>query len=188
MAPWVAARATGLVAYALLAGAMLAGLAVKSRSTAPMKGGEAVDLHRHLSLLALCATAAHGAFLVLDDAVDISPLALVVPGLVPYRPLWTGVGVAAAWLMLAVHVSFRLRKRIGPKNWRRLHYATYAAFAGATLHGLLSGTDSSSPLALALYGGAVAAVFTMTGWRIAASARPARPPRPAQAGSSRSRR
>jgi DMSO/TMAO reductase YedYZ heme-binding membrane subunit len=197
MVPWVAARATGLVAYALLAGAMLAGLAVKSRSTAPMKGGEAVDLHRHLSLLALCATGAHGAFLVLDDAVDISPLALVVPGLVPYRPLWTGVGVAAAWLMAAIHVSFRLRKRIGPKRWRRLHYATYAAFAGATLHGLLSGSDSGSPWALALYGGAVAAVFTMTGWRIAGSARPARPPRtggppappaPAQAGSSRSRR
>lgn len=182
MVPWVAARATGLVAYALLTGAMLAGLAVRSRSTAPMKGSEAVDLHRHLSLLALCMTGAHGLFLVLDDQVDISPLALVVPGLVPYRPVWTGLGVAAAWLMLAVHLSFRMRSRIGARAWRRLHRATYAVFGAATLHGLLSGTDSGSPWALALYGGAATTVFAMTGWRIAG------PPTPAQAGSSRSRR
>jgi methionine sulfoxide reductase heme-binding subunit len=182
MLPWVAARATGLAAYALLTLAMMAGLAVKSRSTGGMKGSEAVDLHRHLSLLALCATGAHGVFLVLDGTVDISPLALVVPGLVPYRPLWTGIGVAAALLMAAIHASFRLRTRIGARNWRRLHYATYAAFAGATVHGLLSGTDSGRPWALALYGGAVAAVCAMTGWR--ASAPRGRRPAQAPAGSS----
>jgi sulfoxide reductase heme-binding subunit YedZ len=185
MLPWVAARATGLAAYALLTLAMMAGLAVKTRATAGLKGSEAVDLHRHLSLLALCATAAHGTFLVLDGTVDISPLALIVPGLVPYRPLWTGIGVASALLMAAIHVSFRLRKRIGARNWRRLHYATYAAFAGATVHGLLSGTDSGEPWALALYGGAAAAVLALTGWRASAP----RGARPAQAGSSpRSRR
>lgn len=183
MLPWVLARATGLAAYALLAGAMLAGLAVRTRTAAPLKGAEAVDLHRHLSLLALVATAAHGLFLLLDTTVDISPLALVVPGLVPYRPLWTGAGVLALWIMATVHVSFRLRKRIGVAAWRRLHRVTYLAFAGATLHGLLSGTDSASPWALALYGSAAAAVLTMTGWRIAVATRPAQP-----AGSSRSRR
>jgi DMSO/TMAO reductase YedYZ heme-binding membrane subunit len=135
-----------------------------------------VDLHRHLSLLALTATAAHGLALLLDATIDIGPLALVVPGLVPYRPVWTGLGVATAWLMLAIHASFRLRARIGVGAWRRLHRATFLAFAGATLHGLLSGTDSSRPWALALDGGAAGAVCAMAGWRLA-SPRPAARPR-----------
>jgi DMSO/TMAO reductase YedYZ heme-binding membrane subunit len=41
--------------------------------------------------------------------------------------------------MLAV--SFRLRKRIGPRGWRRLHYASFAAFGLAVAHALTAGTD-----------------------------------------------
>ena len=46
--------------------------------------------------------------------------------------------------MLAVYASFSLRKRIGTKNWRRLHWTTYAIFAGATVHGVTAGTDMPS--------------------------------------------
>jgi methionine sulfoxide reductase heme-binding subunit len=182
MLPWILARATGMSALLLLAGAMVAGLLVRTRTpVAGLKGSGMVDLHRHLSLLALGATAAHGAFLVADTAVDITPLALVVPGLVPYRPLWTGIGVVAAELALLVHLSFRARKRIGASAWRRIHWLTYAVFAAAVAHGIGSGTDSGAPWALALYGGAVGAVAGLTGWR-AATARRGRT-RPAASGS-----
>ena len=73
---------------------------------------------------------------MLDTTVKITPAALFVPGLVPYRPLWTALGVLAAELMVLIYASFGLRKRIGVKNWRRLHYATYLVFALATVHGL----------------------------------------------------
>jgi methionine sulfoxide reductase heme-binding subunit len=166
MLPWVLARATGMVALMLLAAAMVAGLLVRTRTPVPgLKGSGVVDLHRHLSLLALAATAAHGVFLIADTAVDIEPLALVVPGLVPYRPVWTGIGVVAAELALLVHLSFRARRRIGATVWRRIHWLTYAVFAAAVLHGIGSGTDSGSPWALAMYGGAVGAVAGLTGWR-----------------------
>ena len=166
MLPWVVARATGFAAFGLLAGAMLAGLLVRTRTpVGSLRGAGMVDVHRHLSLLALLATAVHGLGLVLDTTVDISPLALVVPGLSPYRPLWTGLGVAAAEVALVVHLSFRIRARIGSRTWRRIHWLVYAAFTAATAHGLASGTDSSSPWALALYGGAVGAVCGLTGWR-----------------------
>jgi sulfoxide reductase heme-binding subunit YedZ len=175
---WLLARATGFTAYVLLTVSVLAGLVVKSRPFGTrLKPATATDLHRTLALLSLGALAAHGLALVLDDAVEIGLGALFVPGLAPYRPFWTGVGVAAGELMLVVYASFSLRRRIGQKNWRRLHYVTFAAFAGATAHGLMAGTDSAAPWALGLYLGAVGAVAFATAWRILVP--PARPqPRP----------
>ena len=77
--------------------------------------------------------------------------ALVVPGLSPYRPLWTSAGVIAGELMLLVIASFPLRRVIGAKAWRRLHWATYAMFALAAIHGIASGTDTSRPWVMAFY-------------------------------------
>ena len=67
--------------------------------------------------------------------------------------------------MVVVYASFSLRTRIGIRNWRRLHWATYLVFAFATLHGLAAGTDSGTTWALALYGGATGAVLAATAWR-----------------------
>lgn len=174
MLPWIVARAAGLTAYGLMAATMLAGLLVKTKTpVGELKGTGMVDLHRHFSLLALAATGVHGLALVLDTTVEISLAALAVPGLVPYRPAWTALGVVAAWAALVVHLSFSVRKRIGPKNWRRLHWITYAAFLGATAHGIGAGTDTPRPWALALYGGTVTAIAALTGWR-ATTARRAR--------------
>jgi predicted ferric reductase len=124
-----------------------------------------VDLHRHLSLLALLATGVHGTALLFDATIDIGPLALVVPGLIPYRPLWTGLGVIAAELAVLIHISFYLRTRIGGRNWRRLHWLTYLLFAFGALHGIMSGTDTGTVWAMAVYAGAISAVVGLTGWR-----------------------
>ncbi len=174
---WLIARATGLLAFVLVSATVVAGLVLKGRPLPSLRPAGVTDVHRFLSLVSLMAVALHGIALVLDSTVEISLQALVVPGLVPYRPLWTGVGVAAAELMLLIHLSFRYRKRIGVKNWRRLHYATYLVFVGAALHGLLSGTDSARPWALAGYVAAIAAVVGLTAWRVTTPAR--RPPREA---------
>jgi sulfoxide reductase heme-binding subunit YedZ len=160
------ARAGGLAAYVLLTMSVLAGLVVKSRPFGrALRAATATDLHRTLALLGLGFLALHGGALVLDSTVHISPAALLVPGLSPYRPVAVAVGVLAAELMLLVYVSFGLRKRIGMRAWRRLHWATYAVFAGATAHGLAAGSDSSRPWALGLYLGAVGAVALATAWR-----------------------
>src|ERR671914_1608655 len=190
---WLLARATGLTAYVLLTVSVLAGLTVKAKPFGrAVKAATAVDFHRFVALLAIGMVALHGLVLVLDETVEIGLGALLVPGLAPYRPLWTGLGVLAGELMLLVYFSFALRKRIGMKNWRRLHWTTYGAFAGATAHGVMAGTDSGSPWALAMYFGAVGAVVAATAWRALvpplppkrpqarpAKDQPGRPPRPA---------
>ena len=149
----------------MVSATIVAGLLLKGRPLKVLRPAAVTDVHRFLSLLGLLAVALHGCALVLDSTVAVSPQALIVPGLVPYRPLWTGVGVVVAELMLLVHLSFRFRRRIGVKNWRRLHWATYAVFGGATIHGLMSGTDSGRPWALPVYTTVVATVAGLTAWR-----------------------
>jgi sulfoxide reductase heme-binding subunit YedZ len=90
---------------------------------------------------------------------------MFVPGASPYRPLPVGIGVLAAELMLVVYASFALRRRIGTRNWRRLHWATYAIFGAATVHGLAAGTDTPQPWAFAIYLGAIGSVAAATAWR-----------------------
>jgi len=163
---WILARASGLTAYVLLTLSMLAGLVVKSRPFGrAVRAASVTDTHRFLTLLALGALALHGTALVLDTAVKVPLGALLLPGASPYRPLPTALGVVAAELMALVVVSFPLRKRVGMRAWRRLHWATYAVFALATAHGLAAGTDSARPWAFGLYLGAVGAVVFATAWR-----------------------
>ena len=175
---WILARASGFAAYVLLTFSVLAGLVVKSRPFGmALKPATATDLHRTLALLSVGALVLHCLTLVLDATIEIGLGALLVPGLSPYRPVWTALGVLAAELMILVYASFSLRRRIGQKNWRRLHYTTFAIFAGATVHGLMAGTDSGASWALSLYLGAVGAVLFATVWRVLVP--PARPtPRP----------
>ena len=163
---WILARSSGLLAYALLTSSVLAGLVLKARPFgAALKAAAVTDVHRFLALLGLGAVLVHTSALVLDSTVHIGIGDLLVPGIAPYRPLWTAMGVLAAELMVVVYASFSLRKRIGARNWRRLHWGTYLVFTLATLHGLAAGTDSGRPWALALYGGAVGAVVAATAWR-----------------------
>jgi methionine sulfoxide reductase heme-binding subunit len=178
---WIAARASGLVAYALLTSSVVAGLVLKSRPFGNrLRPAAVTDLHRFLALLGIGALAVHGGALVLDTAVPLHWTALLVPGAARYRPLWTGAGVVAAEAMVLVYLSFGLRKRIGVANWRRLHWATYGIFAAATAHGLLAGSDSGRRWVLDGYAAAVSLVLAGTVWR--ALVPPARPERRRPAG------
>jgi len=81
-----------------------------------------------------------------------------VPFAAPWRPVAVAAGVVTGWLMLAVASSFRLRRWIGQKGWRRLHYASFAAFALALGHALAAGTDLrgiGGPVLAAIAGGPV---------------------------------
>lgn len=181
---WLVARASGLVAYALITASVLAGLMLKTRPFGRLvRAVTAMEIHRSLSFLGLAAIGAHGVALVLDRSVDIRLADLLIPGTSPYRPVWTALGVVAAELTALVIVSFPLRRRIGMRVWRKLHWATYGVFALATAHGIAAGTDTSQPWVRTMYIGAIAAVAAATVWR--ALTVPAAAPRPAAASAPR---
>ncbi len=163
---WLLARASGLAAYAILTLSILAGLVLKSRPFGRLRAATVAEVHKSLALTGLGALALHGASLVLDTTVRVTPLALLVPGLVAYRPAAVAAGVVAGWLFAVVTASFWLRKRIGFRTWRRLHWATYALFGLATVHGLAAGTDATQPWVRGLYLAAFAAVAGATAWRV----------------------
>ena len=156
---WLLARAAGITAYVLLTGVVLSGLVLKARmAPSRLRPALVVDVHRTLSTLALGAVALHAASLTLDQVAPISPGALLIPGLASYRPLWTSLGVLSADMMLLLAVSFPLRRFIGFRAWRRLHWLSYATFAGATLHGVFAGSDSGRPAITWMYIGALGLV------------------------------
>jgi methionine sulfoxide reductase heme-binding subunit len=174
---WLLARASGLTAYVLVTASILAGLVVKSRPFGRVvKVSDTVDAHRTLALLALGMLGLHGVALTLDSTVHMPPAALAVPGLSPYRPASVALGVVACELAALLVVSFPLRRRIGIRAWRKIHWASYLIFVMATAHGLAAGTDSAQPWARGLYLGAVGAVAFATAWR--ALARPTGTPAP----------
>lgn len=163
---WLLARASGLTAYSLLTASVLAGLVLKSRPFGrAIKASSVTELHRLLALLGLSALALHGAALMADRTVHMPLAGLFLPGASPYRPAAVAVGVFAGELMALVFISFSLRRLIGQRRWRLLHWSTYAVFALATAHGLLAGSDSAQPWARDLYLAAVGSVAFASVWR-----------------------
>ncbi|MBL8744361.1 MAG: hypothetical protein JNK04_24810 [Myxococcales bacterium] len=96
----------------------------------------------------------HALVLLADRTAGLSLVDLLVPFRGPIRPFALGLGVLAAYGILTLHLSHALRKLIGPRSWRRLHYVSFAAFLLASLHGILMGSDTSKVGFKALYIGA----------------------------------
>ncbi len=150
---WLASRSAGLVAYALLSAAVLLGLAMALRLGSPQLRRSARGLHEQLALLALGAVAAHGLFLLGDPWLRPGLSGLLVPFTNSYRPVWTGLGVLAAYLAAGLSLTYYARGRLGARRWRLAHRFIPIAWALAALHVAGAGTDAVSlwlqvPLAL----------------------------------------
>src|SRR2546426_3535411 len=126
---WYAARAAGMVAYLLATASVILGLATSSRLGGRIVGkGSIADIHRVLSLLTLFAICGHLLFLALDQYAAFTSSDLLVPFIGWYRPVWSGLGIIAAYPAVGVYFSFYLRPLIGYKTWRAFHYAAFGVF------------------------------------------------------------
>ena len=150
---WLASRSAGLVAYALLSAAVLLGLAMALRLGPPKLRRGARAVHERLAFFALGAVAAHGLFLLGDPWLQPGLTGLLVPFATDYRPVWTGLGVLAAYLAAGLSLTYYARGRIGARRWRLAHRFIPIAWALAAVHVAGAGTDAVSlwlqvPLAL----------------------------------------
>jgi sulfoxide reductase heme-binding subunit YedZ len=147
---WEATRAAGVVAYLLLTFVVVVGLALAGRTrVAPRFAVE--DVHRFAGLLAAVFIWLHVLTVAVDTYVPFSFWQLLVPFTSSYRPLWTGLGIVAAELLLALAVTNALRKRIPYRIWRALHTLNLVVWAASTVHGIGAGTDRTQAWALTLY-------------------------------------
>ena len=175
--PWYASRLLAFLAYLATAASVVYGLLLSTKLLDVVAHRPiSFTLHQDLSAAAIGLTALHGAVLALDTFVPQSVRQLIIPFAGPYRPEWVGIGQITFYLMIVVYASFSVRRRIGQRAWRLLHYTTLLAFVGATAHGLMSGTDSPAAWAFWAYTLASVAVAFLLVYRITLSvANTARP-------------
>jgi predicted ferric reductase len=139
--PWLVARSAGLVAFGLLTLSTWLGLAMSNRLLPPRLMSRLLGWHRTLAWSAISMVGLHVGALMLDPFAHMTPLRALVPFAATWRPAAVAAGIVAGWLMLALASSFRMRRWIGQRNWRRLHFASFAAFLLALGHALTAGTD-----------------------------------------------
>jgi predicted ferric reductase len=189
---WYVARAGGMLSFVLLTLAMLVGIGLAGRVTHTRWPRFAVeDLHGYLGVLAGVFLAIHVGSILIDGFVPFSLTAVLVPGASTYRTIPVAFGVVTAELLVALALTNRYRKRMPYRLWRRLHYANFAVWLGALVHGVTAGTDRTSTWGLAVFAAAAASVCAVTAWRVmtvpspsgaaGASSQP-RAPRPATEG------
>jgi methionine sulfoxide reductase heme-binding subunit len=172
--PWFLARASGLLAYALFAVSTIAGVLLSSKFLGKKASKPLTLIHEALSVSGLFTLFVHMLAILKDTFFKFGVGGVLVPGLSPYAPLAVGVGVVAAWLSAIVVASFYVRKKIGPRNWRRLHYITIGLFAAMTVHGLGAGTDRHNPFVLGMYSTATGTVLVLLANRVAGAVSKAR--------------
>jgi methionine sulfoxide reductase heme-binding subunit len=138
---WIVARAAGIVAFALLTFSTWLGLAMSTRILGTRRQKGLLGWHRILVWTGLSMLALHGGAVLLDPVLRFGVPAVLVPFAAPWHTGAVAMGVVAGWLSLMLALSFRMRKWIGQRGWRTLHYASFAAFGLALLHALYAGTD-----------------------------------------------
>jgi hypothetical protein len=138
---WYVARSAGLVAFGALTGSVWLGLAMSTRLLGPKRQKSLFGWHQTLAWTGLSMLGLHAGALLFDPTLHFGLPSVLVPFASAWRPAAVAAGVVAGWLALMLALSFRLRKRIGQRGWRKLHYASFAAWVLALGHALTAGTD-----------------------------------------------
>ena len=167
---WYSVRALGFLAYFVLAASVLYGLLLSTKILDTIAHRPvSFALHKDLAIVAMILATLHAALLVFDQSFDFTARSIIVPFASPYSPVTVGIGQLTFYASFVVTASFYVRRHIGQRAWRSLHYVTFLAFIGATFHGIASGSDTGSGWAFWVYlVPATASIFLLT-YRIVVS-------------------
>jgi predicted ferric reductase len=165
--PWYIARASGLVAWALLAASVVWGLLMTSKLVRRrVKNAWLLDLHRWLGGLALTFTGVHVLSIMSDTYVHFGLASVLVPFASHWHPVAVAWGVASLYLLTAVELTSLARRHLNYRLWRQLHFLSFPLFVASTIHGATAGTDSARPMAIIAVSLAAAAVTFLTSVRV----------------------
>src|ERR1051325_9238175 len=141
---WYLSRATAFVSLSILWISMALGIGISNKMARLWPGAPAAfAIHEYVSLLGLAFALFHALILLGDHYIHFTLVQIFLPfSTLEYRPTWVGIGQIGFYVWLIVNVSFYIRRLIGQKTWRVLHYLSFAMYLMGLLHGLFSGTDS----------------------------------------------
>jgi methionine sulfoxide reductase heme-binding subunit len=184
-AEWYLMRGSGAVSLILLTVVLALGIATSKRfrpRALPLY--VTTTVHRNASLVAVAFLGIHIGTAVLDSYSHVPLAAVLVPFASHWRPFWVGLGTLALDLLAAVVVTSLLRKRMKYRSWRAIHWAAYAAWPIAYLHGLGAGSDAATAWLLAVDVACLMIVGGALGWRLSGPSSMTRWPSPPKSSSS----
>jgi methionine sulfoxide reductase heme-binding subunit len=130
----------------------------------------AIDsLHRDTSLLVVALIVIHVITSVLDGFAPISLIDGIIPFHSAYRSLWLGLGALSFDLIIALVVTSLVRRRLGYRSWRAIHWLAYVSWPVAVLHGVGTGSDVKAAWSLLITLVCVAAVLAAVVVRLRAA-------------------
>lgn len=166
---WAVGRASGVVSLVLLTISLWLGIVTRSGRPLPGMPRFSVTLvHRNVSLLSIVFLTIHIFTLLLDPYAKLTLSDVLVPFLGAERPFWLGLGTVAVDLLLAVTITALLRRRLGLRVFKAVHWLSYALWPVALAHTIGDGTDGVSGWMLLLAGGSVLVVLVAVAWRTTA--------------------
>jgi methionine sulfoxide reductase heme-binding subunit len=136
-------------------------------------------VHRSAAVVGLVLLGLHLVTVVLDSFVPVSVAGSLIPFAAGYRPFALGLGTLALYAFVLTAVSGYARGSIATlpgsdRAWRAVHASAYVGWGLAMLHGVLGGTDTHQPWAIAVYAACALAVGAAVVQRLAV--RPRRTP------------
>jgi len=154
---WLAARATGIVAFLLLTLQVAIGLVLSHphNKTTWKLSKRIFPWHDHLWVFVVAFLVAHIVSLVVDPKAGVSVAGAFIPGLSQYRSTPVALGTLALYAFLVTAMTARYTKLLPPGAWLSLHRLALLIFVLSWLHGLLAGTDSEPLQLVYLLAGAV---------------------------------
>jgi hypothetical protein len=141
---WLAARATGIVAFLLLTGQVVFGLVLSHphNKTTWRLSKLVFPWHDHLWVFVMAFMAGHIVSLVADPKAHVSLLGAFIPGLSQYRSVPVALGTLALYAFLVTALTARRTRLLPEGGWLTLHRLAIGIFVLTWIHGMLAGTDS----------------------------------------------
>jgi sulfoxide reductase heme-binding subunit YedZ len=143
---WYTARASGIVAWALLSITVIGGLQLSTRLARKPAPAWVLDVHRFVAGLAVALVGVHLVGLALDPFIKFGLGELFVPFVSSYRSGAVALGIVGLYLLLAIEVTSLAMRHLSRRVWHAIHLSSYPLFALVTVHGLTAGTDRHNAL------------------------------------------
>jgi methionine sulfoxide reductase heme-binding subunit len=162
---WFAARGAGIVSLLMLTASAAFGLVTVTRfQAAGWPRFFNYEMHRRVSLLSVAFLATHVVAAILDPYLKLG-LAGLVPFAAAWKPVPLALGIVAGYLFIALIATSLLRRHLGQRAWRAIHWTSYAMWPMALLHTVTAGTDALTPWMLAVEAIALAVIAGAATWR-----------------------
>jgi DMSO/TMAO reductase YedYZ heme-binding membrane subunit len=172
---WYLARASGIMAAALIALSVAWGLLFTTKVlNGRPRPAWLLDLHRFLGAAAVAFTALHVGGLVADNYVHFGVADLLVPFATDWHPAAVAWGVIALYLLLVIEVTSLFMRRLPRRVWHGVHLTSYLLFWLVAVHGATAGTDAGNRAYVWGSNIVIGLVLFLTVYRIVADRRAAR--------------